>query len=497
MESNCYESIITPEAQLPTHSTSGCVLTSAITPGMSGEEVVGTLKEEHDYLLHSDGGGVIEIKERGFFQVASTLDIDQRVSLKGLGTSNTIFQATENMTGPMFFGRATVGTNSTLAGTKQLLADFSIRGQLVGVTSKTGSISGNYITFTSVPNSVAVGSVVEASGVPEGARVISISGNVVTMDVAAGSTPYSTPVNFRDATQIVTANTISGSNMLTVSTPSVFTVGDMLVGTSMRDLSYIREISGNILKISRTARSTGSSPVYGVKYVSGIVLEGGTDNPENDASRTYLGSTVRNVDVIQASGDAIASMQGRSQTNIEHCHGVSCRGNGLVLNSCSDSTISFSGFGSCWRNAGHIITSATPRIISTEFWQTVLNDRYFELVSQNNQQLTFNSGEVNGTVKISNKTTTEFENIVLDNVNFKFTDKNLRSESGTQLAYINADDSRVVTTNCLFAPASSGAAPNFAFRTSGTGEVYKSGLPISSSAYVVSEANNPAAVFSI
>lgn len=386
-------------------------------------------------------GGVVHVPV-GYYLIRGTLNVPAQVNLIGESSTETKLLQDSLSLGPILYVRADNGVSSAKEGPQSRVENIKIDGNLSGFNTQVCSTtSASPVIAVADTTGISVGMLIEGNGIPEGTKVLTVDSAIqVTADANATATVASTDVGFRLAyARTVTATT--GSAVVTVSDATDLAVGMVVESTNLAQASIIRSINGTSLTLSRLAIGTGADANANViVYNIGVYIEAADVSIGYSSALQYRGPLLKNVDITQMSGDAIYLSPNRVQTEFHNVFGTFNRGYGIYWNSCSDSTMAFCGFGSNWKSAGVISTSATARIISTEFWQTFRNDIYYEFRSQQNKNLTYLSGDINGSVYIVGNGSGDEHNIVFTDVDFLYSAQNTPYIGGRQGGYIFNDD---------------------------------------------------------
>ena len=443
-----------------------------------------------NYRLANDGGDVHTPSVVSW--IPDTVYVPQDVNI--IAETEAKFAQKTGDVGNVLHLLASRGTTTTKESPQTVIENLRIDGNLAGFESTVGSTTAgsNQMTVTDT-SGIAIGMAVEANGVATGTTVTAISGNTLTLSANATANTALLQVGFRPAVS-VSMSTTTDSVDAVVSPTGALVAGHLVTGAGIAPYTYIKEVNDNgSVVLTRPATATGVVTVLGEVFNIGIFVEDATASPVYVGNRIWRGPRLINTAVTQMSGDGIHVRPRRHQTEMDVVSSTSNRGSGCIMNSCSDTTIAFSGFGSNWRHGLNIATSATPRIVSTECWQTYLNDKYVEFRSQANTQLTYAYGEINGAALVVDNSAQDEHNITLDTVNFKFTSKNLNWSTGVAEAYVFNDGADGVRLhNCYFLhDTRGGAVPDYIVHNTGGGHTELLGGNIPAASYLVDITNAP------
>jgi len=411
-------------------------------------------------------GGVLHLMQTHYL-CRTPVFVSQRVSIVGSHKQECQLIQDADSRGPVLWLLADVGRVNGGDSPQTQLRNFCIDGHNAGVVfAKAAVTDGSPSITVDDATGIVPGMICEANGFVITARVISVVGTTVTMDVNATATVPLRSVLFREAVD-VSCDTTDGSKTVIAAAATNIKVGHLIVGTGIPSATYVLTKSGNTLGLSREATTTGTATMTFSAFNSGVFAE--------DAATTsprFRGPLIKDLLITRMSGSALVMRPNRHNFGIWSTEAVNCRGHGLEWNSCSDSVVVALQAGGCWRRALQISTSATPRIFGSEVWQTYLNDKYEEFRSQGNRELTWFGGELQGRAHFAAAPhvdgLSDEHHIVLDRINFKWTTSNQNPATGTAQEYVYNDGVHGLTLNCHFAAdRTDGSCPDYILTKNG------------------------------
>ena len=394
--------------------------------------------------LLSKGGGEVKIPT-GDFLIDGMIFHSQKVGFVGDHTEETRLIKKSTSSGHVFVLLEDFDVTITKESPQPRFKGFTIDGQAQGVVATTAtSTTATSNSFTVADaTGIETGMLVDMEGLASGTTVSSVVSTTVTVSNNVSHTMSNIKVKFRP-TVAVSTTTVSTDDTVVVASAAGLTLGMMATGTGIANNSFITEIDGTDITLSRPATASATNTITFYRYDCGFA----TYHDEDGGSTEARGPVIEDVTVFDMSGDAFHFYGQRQQIRMTRSYAQFCHGLGMDVNSCADVQLFNCGWGNNFMGNLKITTCSTARLYSCEIWQHD-NRAYYGFRSQTNTYLSWFGGDADESSMLIHGDGSTRGRVIISGVNFSSPAK--RNTDGVLDAYITNDDFiGLEVTDCAF-----------------------------------------------